>query len=110
MLSESIRRKVARQFLDEFFATRRDGTKVSFELWRNYNSMLNKDSQYHRQTARAFRPFPTCFVTGSTTPYIAVAETEDEAFEIMKLETPEDRFNSGCPEVEQYGKYWIVYD
>lgn len=104
MLSESIRRKVARQFLDEFFATRHDGTKVRFELWRNYNSMTPK------KEARAFRPYPTCFVTGSTTPYIAVAETEDEAFEIMKLETPEDRFKSGCPEVEKYGKYWVVYD
>lgn len=98
MLKEAKRREIARKFINEFFAEGR-----SFELWRTYNSQI--DGQ-----ARAFSPWPTMFVSGSKTPYIAVAETEDEAWEIMEKETPEDRIKNGLPEFEEYGKYWIVYD
>lgn len=98
MLTEAQRRRIARKFLNEYFA---DGR--SFELWRTYNSQVNGE-------ARAFTPYPTMFVSGSKTPYIGVAETQDEAWEIMNKETPEERVKNGLPEFEEYGKYWVVFD
>jgi hypothetical protein len=98
MLTERQRKQIARNFINEFFSHGR-----SFELWRNYDSQVNNE-------ARAFMPYPRMFVTSSNTPYIGVAETKEEAFEIMEKETPKDRIELGLPEIEQYGKYWVVYD
>lgn len=98
MLKEARRKQIARKFIEEFFANGR-----KFQLWRNYDSQIDHE-------ARAFMPYPRMFVSGSETPYIGVAETVEEAFEIMEKETPKERLEYGLPEVEQYGKYWIVYD
>lgn len=114
MLSEYQRKKIARNFLAERFVKpilprleRLAGKEINpcscFELWRTYKSQINNN-------ARAFTPYPVMYVTGSTYPYIAVAETKEEAIEIMNKETPEDRLKCGFPEIEQYGKYWVVYD
>lgn len=99
MLSERRRREIAREFIRGKF-TKGDN---NFELWRNYESMKGK-------MARAFAPIPNVFISGSAKPFIAVAETAQEAFEIAEKETPVLRYKAGTPEFEQYGKYWVVYD
>lgn len=99
MLSERRRREIAREYVRARFT---DG-KNDFELWRNYDSMINK-------SARAFTPVPNVFVSGSVTPFIGVAESVKEAFEIAEIETPQTRYKAGTPEIVKYGKYWIVYD
>lgn len=103
MLTERKRKEIIRKYATEVLKCQH-----YFELWKNYNSM-GKDG------ARAFIPIPTCFIPGSINdvgyePFIGVAESKEEAFEIMKLEATEERCKLGLPEIVQYNEYWIVYD
>lgn len=105
MLTERKRKEIIKKFAKEVLKY-----QYYFELWGNSTSL---DSA--KGGIRAFEPIPCCFIPGSKNdvgyePFIGVAESEEEAYEIMKLEATEERCKLGLPEISKYGEYWIVYD
>lgn len=111
-MTEEKRKRIARKFLEENFGKfkniyLRNGAilQMPFELWRNWWSMENGKFE-----ARAFSVINPPYVTGSTKPCIAVSDSKDELREIMNKIVPEERLKTGCPELEEYKGYYIMYD
>ena len=96
-MTERKRKQIARNFLYETFGF------GCVELWRNYKSMIGLE-------ARAFMPIPCPYIHDSGEPYIGGGETKEEALEIMKLESSQEKIDAGVPEIEEYKGYWIVLD
>ena len=114
MLSEYKRKKIAREFLEEFFgkyggalAETIDGKpvviKVPFELHQHYGSI--KDD-----IVRAFKVVNPPYVSSTGRCVITVGESYDEVEEIGKLIVDEEHWKAGCPEFEKYKGYWVMYD
>ena len=97
MLKEARRREIARKFIKEVLNI------PYFTLYRAYGTMIDNE-------ARTFEVFPPFKRFCHEKPYIGVAETEEEALELVKAATEPSRLEANLPEIEQYGKYWIVYD
>lgn len=97
MLKEARRRQIARKFIKEELEI------PYFDLYRNHGTKIDNE-------ARTFEVFPPVGRFFHKNPYIGVAESEEEALELIKAETLPERLKAGLPEMEQYGKYWIVYD
>ena len=101
MINNRTRKLIAKAFIADVF------NRVP-ELWKNYDSL---DEQGY---PKSWCPIPCPWVHNTTSdPIIGVAETEEEAREIVMAELPEDRWSMA--EYEQYKhtdgkKYWIVYD
>ena len=63
---------------------------------------------------RSWQPIPCPYITDNVNPFIGVAETFEEAWEIAKLETENIPIRMEMCEFEEYTyknkKAWVVYD
>lgn len=98
MLTEVKRRRIAREFINEFF----NNLGIGFELWKNYDD-VDKNHEI-----MSFCPIPSIFVHCSDgEPVIFVHDNEKELFEYVKEHYPE-RFD--CFEFNEYKGHFIAYD
>lgn len=102
MINKDKRKSIAKSFISEFFRFR------YIELWKNYKCNDEKGNP------KSWCPIPCPWVhTNKEDPIIGVAETFDEAKEIVEAELPESRWD--MVEYEEYkyvdgNTYFVIYD
>ena len=112
MIPSNLRKKIARDFLGYFCKGITSDGRYYGELQKNYKSECFLTKEY--KEPRAWMPIPCPYITDNKHPFIGVAETFKEAWEIAEIETEKDSIRMEMCEFEEYdykgNKVWVVYD